>query len=315
MPLIKPTTENIIKCANIIKNNGVVAFPTETVYGLGASALSIKAVKKIFRIKKRPFYDPLIVHIHCLKQLHTIAYCDKKIETFLKKIWPGPLTVVLKKKDIIPDIVTANLDTVAVRLPSNRIALKLIKYSKSPIAAPSANKFSRLSPTKPEHVLKYFKNINVIDGGKTVYGIESTVIKIENDIIYILRHGAVSVEEIKRYWKGKIEEYSGLKKLSPGLIKKHYSPSKKLQIIKSQKEIIQPEISAFISFAEKPLKRYAFFVDLSPSGDLNQAAANLFEYLHMAEENHKVRKIYIKEVPTIGKGKAIMERIKKASVS
>ncbi|MGC8867205.1 MAG: L-threonylcarbamoyladenylate synthase [Elusimicrobiales bacterium] len=313
MPIIEPIHQNIIKCADIIRNGGIVAFPTETVYGLGASALNIKAVKKIFRMKKRPFYDPLIVHISSMNQLYNIAHCNKKTKELLKKLWPGPLTVVLKKKDIIPDIVTAGLDSVAVRFPSNPIALKLLKYSKLPIAAPSANKFSRLSPTKAEHVLKYFKDINIIDGGKTVYGIESTVIKIEDDTIYILRHGAVSIEDIKKHWKGKIKEYQASKKISPGLTKKHYSPSKKLKVIKSQKEITDPERAAFISFAEKPIKKYALFLDLSPSADINEAASNLFEYLHIAEEDYNVKKIYVKAIKEVGKGKAIMERLKKAS--
>lgn len=311
--LLKPTTNNIIKCSKIIKNGGIVAFPTETVYGLGACAFNEEAVKKIFEIKKRPKCDPLIVHISSYKQLKEIAYIESKIIDLLENFWPGPLTIVLKKKKNIPDIVSGNLDSVAIRMPSNKIALKLIKYSKCPIAAPSANKFSRLSPTKPEHVIKYFPDIPIIEGGKTVFGIESTVIKIDGRNLYVLRHGAIPVEVIKRFWNEKIIEYSGKLKLSPGLIKKHYSPIKPLRIIKNQSEIKKPEKAGFISFGEKPTKKYALFLDLSPSKSLDEAAKNLFDYLHIADENINVKEIYVKSVPEKGIGKAIMERLKKAS--
>ncbi|MCX7905581.1 MAG: L-threonylcarbamoyladenylate synthase, partial [Elusimicrobiales bacterium] len=228
MPIIKATKSNIEKCAKLIKKGELVAFPTETVYGLGGCVFNEKAIKKIFKLKQRPYNDPLIVHISSYKQLKEIAYVDKKILSFLKKIWPSPLTIILPKKNVIPDIVTSKLNTVAVRYPQNKIALSLIKLSKTPIAAPSANKFSRLSPTTPQHVFKYFPTIPILDGGKTVHGIESTVIKIENDILYILRYGAVTVEKLKKIWKGKIKKYNNKnKKLSPGMLKKHYSPIKK----------------------------------------------------------------------------------------
>lgn len=314
MPVIKPTTGNLKRCAEILKKGGIVAFPTETVYGLGACLFNIKAIKKIFALKKRPYSDPLIVHISSIDQINQIAWCDKITKKLISKLWPGPLTVILKKKDNVADEVTAGLKTVAVRFPSNPIANKLIKLCGFPVAAPSANRFSRLSPTRAEHVRKYFKNIPIIDGGKTVEGIESTVIKITKKTIYILRHGSVCEETIKKYWKGKIKQYYGKKKFSPGLIKKHYSPSKKLIIVKSQNEIKNPSSAAFITFGgEKPKNNYAFFKDLSPSSDLNKAASNLFEYLHEAEENKKVKIIYVKSVPAVGKGKAIMERLKKAS--
>lgn len=312
MPIIEPTEKNILKAAEIIKNGGIVAFPTETVYGLGGSIYNEKAIKKIFNLKKRPYYDPLIVHISSFHQLKEIAYVDKDTIDLLKKLWPGPFTIILKKKPIISNLITANLDTVAIRYPKNTIALKLIKYSSTPVAAPSANKFSKLSPTKAEHVLKYFKDITIIDGGKTVYGVESTVAKIEGKVIYILRHGAVTVETLKKIWKGEIRNLKPTNKLSPGLLKKHYSPNKKLLIVKSQKEIKKPQKSAFISFGEKPKFKYAVFLDLSPKKNLNEASSNLFEYLHIADENPNVEKIYVKQIPLIGIGRAIMERLKKA---
>lgn len=312
MPIIKPTQENILKAAELIKNGEVIAFPTETVYGLGASIYNENAIKKIFHLKKRPYYDPLIVHISSFSQLKEIAYVEKEITDLLKKLWPGAFTIILKKKPVISDLITANLDTVAVRYPKNKIALNLIKYTSTPIAAPSANKFSKLSPTRAEHVSKYFKDITIIDGGKTVYGVESTVVKIEKNTLYILRHGAVTVEKLKKIWKGEIKELKSPKNLSPGLLKKHYSPNKKLLIIRSQYEIKKPEKSAFISFGEKPKSKYAIFLDLSPKKNLNEASANLFDYLHIADEKPNVETIYVKEIPMKGIGRAIMERLKKA---
>ena len=312
MKILKPTDRNIKKAARILREGGVVAFPTETVYGLGASVFNEGAIEKIFKLKNRPYNDPLIVHISSLKQLREIAEVDKDTYAFLKRIWPAPLTVVLKKKNNIPDIVTSGLDTVAIRYPKHKIALKLIRYTKTPIAAPSANKFSRLSPTRMQHVIKYFPDIVLIDGGKTTYGIESTIVKIQGNTLSILRHGAVSVEDLKRYWKGKITHSRMRKIISPGSFKKHYSPTKKLYIIKKQDEIVDPKRSAFISFGEKPSKEYALFLDLSPTKNIDEAAANLFDYLHIAEENKDVEKIYVKKLPKKGKGRAIMERLYKA---
>ncbi len=185
--------EEIKRGAEIILSGNLVAFPTETVYGLGADAFNPAAVAKIFETKERPSFDPIIVHICELSQLKKLYNgSDERVYTLAEKFWPGPLTLVLPKTDAVPDIVTSGLDTVAVRMPDNHIALELIKHSHTPLAAPSANKFGMVSPTEAEHVRKQFPDIFTIDGGKTSVGIESTVITLHEDGFEILRPGVVT---------------------------------------------------------------------------------------------------------------------------
>ncbi|MEF3280030.1 MAG: threonylcarbamoyl-AMP synthase [Elusimicrobiota bacterium] len=314
MPVLKATFKNIKKCALIIKKGGVVAFPTETVYGLGADAFNENAVLKIFNIKKRPRFDPLIIHIANKPDLFKLAsHVPNKILRLTQKLWPGPLTIILPKKKIVPDIVTASMGTVAVRMPDNKIALELIKLSKKFIAAPSANKFSKLSPTSPSHILKQLgKDIPIIDGKKTVYGIESTIIKYEKGNYYLLRPGAIEKEKIEKIIGKKLKKPNKKIIEAPGQIKKHYSPDKKLIIVNGEKDIKKPEESAYISFYKKPSKNYLFSARLSKDGNLIEAASNLFEILHLAEES-KAKQIYIQKVPEKGIGLAIMDRIRKAS--
>jgi len=192
-------SEQIIKAADIIKSGGIVAFPTETVYGLGANALNPNAVAKIFEAKQRPSFDPLIVHIAKKDELFNIASnVDNRVIDLAERFWPGPLTIVLQKKDIIPDIVTSGLQTVGIRMPSHPIALQLIELSECPIAAPSANKFGRISPTKAIHVKKQLPNLEcIIDGGQTNVGIESTVITLVEDGFVLLRNGIITEEDIQ----------------------------------------------------------------------------------------------------------------------
>ncbi|MFH1198204.1 MAG: L-threonylcarbamoyladenylate synthase, partial [bacterium] len=183
MKLLKATEENIAIAADVIKNGGLVAFPTETVYGLGADGLNPIAAAKIFEAKQRPSFNPLILHIALIDQLETISITDNPaIEKLIHKFWPGPLTLVLPKKEIVPDIITAGNSTVAVRMPDHPVALELIKKAGRPIAAPSANSFSQLSPTSAEHVLKQLNNkVDVIlDGGNCAVGVESTILHISD---------------------------------------------------------------------------------------------------------------------------------------
>ncbi len=175
MNLVKANTETITKASEIIKVGGLVAFPTETVYGLGADALNPIAVAKIFEVKKRPAFNPLIIHIANKDWLNEFTiYKDERIKILVDKFWPGPLTLVLEKKKIIPDIVTSGNPTVAVRMPNHKVALELIEKSETPIAAPSANKFGHLSPTTAKHVHKYLgdKVDLILDGGKCEVGVE-----------------------------------------------------------------------------------------------------------------------------------------------
>jgi L-threonylcarbamoyladenylate synthase len=186
--------------AEEIRKGNLVAFPTETVYGLGADALNKKAVAKIFQAKGRPFNDPLIAHIADIKELYRLSRQVPPVALKLAKaFWPGPLTLVLKKSELVSGIVTAGLDTVAVRMPADNITLRLIREAKTPIAAPSANLFGRTSPTTAQHVADDLdgKIEMIIDGGKTKVGVESTVLDVTTRPVQVLRAGGISVEKLK----------------------------------------------------------------------------------------------------------------------
>lgn len=311
--------KNIKKAANLLKRGEVVAFPTETVYGLGANVYDKKAIVKIFEIKKRPFFDPIIVHIASLKQLEEIAYLPyKKIQVLINKFWPGPLTLILPKKKKIPYLVTAGLETVAVRMPANLIALSLIQELGLPIAAPSANLFGKLSPTKAIHVQKQIgKKIKIIlDGGQTSFGLESTILFIKK-IPQILRLGSLTIEEIEKVI-GKVEILKESKKiLAPGSLPTHYSPFKPLKIVKNEEEIFKNRFKkrriGFLAFCKvKNKNKFVSFEILSPKRDLKEAASNFFDALHKLDES-KAEIIFAERVPFYGLGRAIMERLKKAS--
>ncbi|GAB4030561.1 MAG: L-threonylcarbamoyladenylate synthase [Elusimicrobiota bacterium] len=291
-----------------------MAFPTETVYGLGADAFNAKAAAKIFEIKRRPSFDPLIVHIAKADQLFFLAeHVPQEVKKLINTFWPGPLTLVLKKRKEVPDIVTGGLPTVAVRMPDCEIASMLIKKTGTPIAAPSANRFSRISPVRAEHVKAQLGNGPdlIIDGGKTKHGLESTIVSFEKGKFFLLRAGAISPEEIREKTGIKLCKTSTGKVSAPGQLKKHYAPKAKLIIVKNEK--MAPELSAaYIAFRKKPSKKYRAVLTLSPSGDLREAAANLFDFFHNLE-NKKIRLIYIEKVPSRGLGLAINDRIKRAA--
>ncbi|MGM0378998.1 MAG: L-threonylcarbamoyladenylate synthase [Bacillota bacterium] len=236
--------------AKVLKDGGLVAFPTETVYGLGADALNSDAIKKIFEAKGRPADNPLILHISDIETLDKITKeyggLAKKV---ISKFWPGPLTIVFRKKDIVPDIVTGGLDTVAVRMPSNKIAKKLIKLADTPIAAPSANISGRPSPTNVNHVIDDLSGEVecIIDGGECSVGLESTVLDLSNDEPMILRPGKITFEQLKEVISDlkiakelkneDIDEGMDLK--SPGMKYTHYSPNADVFIIETKDDFDQ----------------------------------------------------------------------------
>jgi len=227
--ILESNSENIARAANELNAGGLVAFPTETVYGLGADGLNKLAVAKIFEAKKRPTFNPLILHVSSIEMLNDIAsYTSEKIALLTEKFWPGPLTLILKKKEIVPYIVTSGLETVAVRMPNNKIALDLINNFGGPIAAPSANSFSKLSPTRAEHVLKQLgdKVDIILDGGKSLVGVESTIVEVNEDEQYLLRPGGVAKEDIEKII-GKLSKPAILLNFpnSPGQLPIHYAPS------------------------------------------------------------------------------------------
>ena len=193
-------SKDISKAVALLNQEKLVAIPTETVYGLAGNIFSEKAIDSIFKTKQRPLFNPLIVHIPSIDYLETIvARIPEKAKLLAEAFWPGPITLVLKKKEVIPDVITAGKDTVAVRIPNHPTTLELLKQLDFPLAAPSANPFNRISPTSAEHVESYFKNDikMVLDGGTCTSGIESTIIGFENDEPIIYRLGALALEEIE----------------------------------------------------------------------------------------------------------------------
>ncbi len=311
-----PEENHIKKAAKIIQDGGLVAFPTETVYGLGANALDPDAVIKIFEAKQRPSFDPLIVHICDIKDISRLCLnVDERVYKLAKRFWPGPLTIVLPKKKIVPDIVTSGLSTVAIRMPANDVALQLIDKAGCPIAAPSANKFGKLSPTKAEHVMKQLSDVDfIIDGGKTTVGIESTVISLSNAGFKILRPGVITEEEIEfiipRDNSNNINE-AGL--ASPGLLKSHYSPTKPMCIFNDGDYYPESKKIGYLAFQKsKSALNYTKSEILSEKGDLKEAALNLFGALHRLEDSD-VDMIVAEPVPEVGIGVAIMDRLRKAS--
>ena len=316
--------------AEEIKKGSLVAFPTETVYGLGADALNEKAVAKIFQAKERPFNDPLITHIADIKELYRLSRKIPLVALKLAKaFWPGPLTLVLKKSELVSGIVTADLDTVAVRMPANNIALSLIRKSKTPIAAPSANLFGRTSPTTAQHVVDDLggKIEMIIDGGKTKVGVESTVLDVTVEPVLLLRAGGISVEKLKEI-VGQVKKSKELEEgfRSPGMLNSHYSPRAKLILVEkkvdAQVEEIHRLASNYIAQGlkvgimakeENQNKYNGFEVKVIGKGsELDVCATNLFSTLRSFDkEGFEI--IIAEGLEEHGLGLAIMERLRKAA--
>ncbi|MCX7986311.1 MAG: L-threonylcarbamoyladenylate synthase [Bacteroidales bacterium] len=305
--------DDIIKAASYIREGKLVAFPTETVYGLGANALDPLAVAKIFELKRRPSFDPLIVHIADIRDISTlVATNDNRIYQLAEKFWPGPLTLVLPKKSTVPDIVTAGLPNVGIRMPNHPIALSLIKQAQRPIAAPSANKFGKVSPTTAQHVQKHLPGVDfILDGGKTQVGIESTIIKLNEKGFDILRNGVITKEDIEKIIPYAPEDKDKNAVLASGMMHSHYSPDKPIYILNDNLKVDR-EKAGLLSFTGQDIYGYKKVIYVSKNTDMREYAANLFEAIHQLEDSD-VDYIVAEPVPEEGIGMAIMDRLKKAS--
>jgi L-threonylcarbamoyladenylate synthase len=304
---------NITIAAKYIREGKLVAFPTETVYGLGANALNPLAVANIFELKERPSFDPLIVHIAYMAQLEKLVLkTDRRVYNLAEKFWPGPLTIVLPKSRVVPEIVTSGLPTVGIRMPDNHIALALIRQSDCPIAAPSANKFGRISPTTAAHVKKQLPRVDyILDGGKTTVGIESTIIQLSDIGFQILRNGIITQEDLETIlpW----DNTSTLEPLSaPGMLKSHYSPRKKFLIARSSTLNIDKAKAGLISFSGALENGFRSVIRVSEQNDPKDYAVHLFEAMHTFEEDEHIEIIIAEPIDETGIGKAIMDRLKKA---
>jgi len=231
-----------MRAVEILSREDLVAIPTETVYGLAGNIYSEKAIQKIFKVKQRPLFNPLIVHIHSIDQVAelTIEF-PEKAKQLAAAFWPGSLTLVLKKNNSIPDLITAGKDTVAIRIPDHFVTLQLLEALSFPVAAPSANPFNRISPTKAIHVENYFKdNISmVLEGGACRNGLESTIIGFENEQAVLYRLGSISVEEIEKVI-GPIVVMNKKEKAptAPGMLAKHYAPQTKTYLVDQLDEFL-----------------------------------------------------------------------------
>tara|TARA_R110002072_G_scaffold82818_1_gene188461 strand:- start:1071 stop:2033 length:963 start_codon:yes stop_codon:yes gene_type:complete len=313
-------SKDIQKAISLLENEELVAIPTETVYGLAGNIFSEKAIKRIFETKKRPFFNPLIVHISSVDELETIvAEIPEKARILANTFWPGSMTLVLKKNRNIPNLITAGKDTVAVRVPNHPVTLSLLEQLSFPLAAPSANPFNNISPTKPEHVENYFKDElkMVLDGGNCKNGIESTIIGFENDEPLIYRLGALSVEDIeavvgKISIKNKKEENPD----APGMLNKHYSP--KTQTVLTTD--ITSEIDKHLTKKIGVLTFDTFYksdkidaqIILSEEKNLHEAASKLYDSLHQLDSLN-LDVIIVEKMPNLGLGKSMNDRLERAA--
>jgi L-threonylcarbamoyladenylate synthase len=318
MKILSPTKENIRLAASAIKSGGLVAFPTETVYGLGANGFDSIAVAKIFKAKNRPSFNPLILHLPSKSYLEKVTTCtNEKVMMLIENFLPGPLTLVLPKSNNVPEIVSAGNPTVGIRIPDNKIALDFISACEVPIAAPSANMFGMLSPTTAAHVADQLgERIDfIIDGGSCNVGVESTIIEFDGSRFYILRHGGLPVEKIESLLDEKLPFKSdAIKPNSPGQLKSHYAPRVPVAFIDEVNlEKINREKTGILVFSKR--EKFGKFPSekvLSENGNLEEASANLFNYLHKFEEEN-LELILVEKVPEEGLGKAIMDRLIKAT--
>jgi len=338
MPILKVSDESISRAAQVLSQGGLVAFPTETVYGLGCDAFNPAALAKIFEAKGRPRFDPLIVHIADLGTLGKVADLSlldtearKNLSLLTENLWPGPLTLILPKQSAVPDLATSGLPTVAVRLPAHETARRLIALSTGAVAAPSANPFGYLSPTLAEHVAKTLgKKVGLIlDGGPTQIGLESTVLDLCNGQPTILRPGGAPREAIEALIgavaTGNFADTKAESALpSPGMLKGHYAPRSPLTVHDGESLCtLSPfkEGNVAILFfdgasrdawvSERSPKRATVAV-LSETGDAVEAATRLFQTLH--ELDHlSLKRIHVQLAPEHGLGMAINDRLRRAS--
>lgn len=313
-------SKDIQKAIDLLCNEDLVAIPTETVYGLAGNIFSEKAIQKIFSTKKRPHFNPLIVHIPSIDSLeNVVSYIPEKAKILATAFWPGSLTLVLPKKNTIPSLITAGKDTVAVRVPNHSLTLSLLKQIPFPLAAPSANPFNSISPTKPEHVERYFKNDiqMVLDGGPCINGIESTIIGFEKDEPVIYRLGALSVEDIEKViGKVTLKNTKNENPDAPGMLLKHYAP-KTLTIltndILSEIEKNQGKKIGVLSFKNSfKIDENSHEIILSKTGNLAEAATNLYDSLHELDRL-QLDIIIAERLPEIGLGISVNDRLQRAA--
>ena len=327
------SAQECAKAIKLLREGEVVALPTETVYGLAADALNPEAVAKIFEAKERPRFDPLIVHLPNRERLEQIAIVESQIaQELAQKFWPGPLTIILQKREIVPDIATAGLDTVAVRMSAHPVFREIVSTLNRPLAAPSANRFGHVSPTSADHVFEDLKDRIplIVDGGATEYGIESTIVQVLDGVIEVVRRGPITREMLGMF--GNVRERTSSATINaPGLLPAHYAPKTKLVLVEKIEGFSpptgkrigalrfsavagvggpgspRPTTAATSEKADFVAMRY-----LSERGNSRDAAANLFRMLRELDAEN-LDLIIAERVPEEGIGAAINDRLQRAA--
>jgi L-threonylcarbamoyladenylate synthase len=325
----------VARAVDLLRKGEVVALPTETVYGLAADALNPIAVAKIFEAKERPRFDPLIVHLpslDCLEKIVDVSGQDRQLILKLAdKFWPGPFTMVLRKREIVPEIVTAGLDTVAVRISAHPVFARIVRELDQPLAAPSANRFGRVSPTTAQHVLDELggRIPLIIDSGPTEHGIESTIVTVHEHSIGVLRRGPITGEQLSEFAKINVVAWSG-KISAPGQFPVHYAPKTPVRLIDNSESFLPKKNQRIGLLAWHPISRkgdlqiaqrrtgdrrsskFAAIRRFSEKQDLREAAANLFRYMRELDAL-SLDLIVAERVPSRGLGAAILDRLERAS--
>jgi len=330
--MLDPTEENLRLAADALREGKLVALPTETVYGLGADAFNPRALARVFEAKNRPHFDPLIVHVATVEAVDRVADLEalgssgaSRARALMEAFWPGPLTLILPKRPEVPDLATSALPSVAVRLPAHPVARRLIELSTGAVAAPSANPFGYLSPTRAAHVADQLgERVDfIMDGGRCPVGVESTVLDLTVDPPLVLRPGGLSVDRLEALL-GTVEVFdrSTTSPKAPGQLPSHYAPRARLKLVPAGAlPLCDPSPGAvalcFDAASEARLRAeapglFARAFVLSPSGDLVEAAAELFETLHSLDASG-VAEIWAERVPDAGLGRAVNDRLYKAS--
>lgn len=302
-----------------LEQGEVVGIPTETVYGIAANIFDEQAIDKIFSTKKRPNSNPLIVHVKSIELAKSLVLdFPKKAELLASRFWPGPLTLILPKNKLVSDKVSSNQPTVAIRIPNHEKALELLNMLDFPIAAPSANPYNRISPTRSSHVENYFPQMAILEGGHCTAGVESTILSFEGDNVLLLRHGAISIEEIEAV-VGRISDRTAFDSthISPGRSKKHYSPLCDLIISYEPLFVlsaVQHKKVGMLWFNQVKIDSPKVSVNkvLAPSGTFKEAAANMYDSLHQLEKEG-VDLIIVERLPNQGLGRTINDRFERAA--
>lgn len=316
MAVYPSDASSISQTLEVLRRGDCIGLPTETVYGLAADGLNAEAVAKIFEIKKRPSFDPLILHVPQNYEFSQICAPNALANQFIQAFWPGPLTLILPKKEIVPDIVTSGLPTVAVRCPNHPVAQDILKKFNKPLAAPSANRFGRITPTSAQAVHEELGDAVsiILDAGNSPIGLESTIVDCTSSIPVVLRQGAIILEELQKICKETHIAAKDEKGKAPGTLESHYAPLTSLYLSRESLHNLKQfsEKYAYLFWQKIPDRLPKNYRCLTPSGSSREAAVNLFKYLRELD-SLKCEKIIVDLIPSEDIGPAIQDRITRAS--